>query len=157
MKVISVKQPWAYLLCAAIKPFENRTWPLPEKYIGETILIHASASDKINFGLLFSYDQLYTVVEKFGSLAEFRKLLHFGAIIGSLKFVDCGTNRDNIWAESNNDYSIGSLLASKTIYNWQASEAILFEKPILDVKGHLSFWDYPMTYEEYLNIGKIGL
>lgn len=31
-KAISVKQPWAYLLCAGIKPIENRTWPLPEKH-----------------------------------------------------------------------------------------------------------------------------
>ena len=43
MKVLSVKQPWAYLLCASIKDIENRTWPLPEKYKGETILIQASA------------------------------------------------------------------------------------------------------------------
>lgn len=42
-KAISVKQPWAYLLCAGIKPIENRTWPLPEKHKGERTFIHAGA------------------------------------------------------------------------------------------------------------------
>jgi len=39
MKVLTVKQPWAYLLCAGIKDIENRTWKLPEKYRGERVLI----------------------------------------------------------------------------------------------------------------------
>ena len=50
MLVLSVKQPWAYLLCAGIKDIENRTWDIPkkikqliEKNDGERILIHASA------------------------------------------------------------------------------------------------------------------
>jgi len=41
MKTLSIKQTFAYLLCAGIKPIENRTWKLPEKYKGERILIHA--------------------------------------------------------------------------------------------------------------------
>lgn len=43
MKAISIKQPWAYLICSGIKPIENRTWQCPKKYIGKRILIHASA------------------------------------------------------------------------------------------------------------------
>jgi hypothetical protein len=51
MKVISIKQPWASLIIEpdpnnigfGIKPIENRTWPCPKKYIGQRVLIHASA------------------------------------------------------------------------------------------------------------------
>ena len=43
MKAISVKQPWAYLICSGVKDIENRTWPCPKKYIGKRVLIHASA------------------------------------------------------------------------------------------------------------------
>lgn len=43
MKTISVKQPWAYLICSGVKDIENRTWPCPKKYIGKRVLIHASA------------------------------------------------------------------------------------------------------------------
>jgi len=31
-KAISVRQPWAYLICAGIKDIENRTWKCPQKY-----------------------------------------------------------------------------------------------------------------------------
>ncbi len=30
------------------------------------------------------------------------------------------------------------------IYNWVVADPILFEEPILDVKGKLSFWDYDL-------------
>ncbi|WP_027181075.1 hypothetical protein [Oleidesulfovibrio alaskensis] len=47
--VISIKQPWAWLILQshfphARKDYENRNWPLPEKFTGRTVLIHASAS-----------------------------------------------------------------------------------------------------------------
>lgn len=151
-KVLSVKQPWSFLICSGIKDIENRTWKLPEKYKGERVLIHASAPAKIDFGRLFDYDQLYKVVERFGSLGEFRKLLHFGAIIGSVRFVDCVINHPSIWAEK--DVSQGM---DKTVYNWVATDAVLLEKPILNVKGKLRFWNYPMSEEEYNNLIKIGV
>ena len=39
------------------------------------------------------------------------------------------------------------------IYNWVATDAVLFEKPILNVNGKLRFWDYdlPEEYETILN------
>lgn len=30
----------------------------------------------------------------------------------------------------------------KPIYNWVAKDPILFDKPILNVKGRLNFWDF---------------
>lgn len=45
----------------------------------------------------------------------------------------------------------------KKIYNWVVSEAVLFGKPILNVKGKLGFWDYPMTENEYNNLAKMGV
>ena len=41
MKVLSVQQPWASLICAGIKDVENRTWK-PAQVPGR-ILIHASS------------------------------------------------------------------------------------------------------------------
>jgi hypothetical protein len=45
MKVLSVRQPFASLICAGIKTVENRTWKTP--YRGD-ILIHASKDEKIS-------------------------------------------------------------------------------------------------------------
>ena len=40
----------------------------------------------------------------------------------------------------------------KPIYNLKVEDAILFDKPILNVKGKLGFWDYdlPEEYEKLL-------
>ena len=43
--------------------------------------------------------------------------------------VDCVQNHSSIWAE-------------KEVYNWVLANPILFESPIENVKGRLSFWDY---------------
>ena len=43
MKAISVRQPWAFLLCAGVKTIEVRTWKTP--YRGD-LLICVSASPK---------------------------------------------------------------------------------------------------------------
>ena len=51
MKAISIKQPWASLIAHGIKDVENRTWKCPEKYIGQRVLIHASASKKEGYML----------------------------------------------------------------------------------------------------------
>jgi len=49
MKTLSVKQPWAYLLCAGIKDIENRTWKT--NYRGR-VFIHASAKpDNIHLNI----------------------------------------------------------------------------------------------------------
>lgn len=150
MKCISIKQPFAYLLCANIKDIENRTWKLPEKYKGERVLIHASAKlAKHEFtweqsSVLAQYD------EKFD--------MHFSAIIGSVRFVDCVINHPSIWAEKtsfsrsvilNNDLTVKGYRVEeeKSIYNWVATDAVLFEIPILNVKGKLGFWNYDLPEE----------
>jgi len=38
---ISVRQPWAALIVLGIKDVENRTWPIPARYRGHRVSIHA--------------------------------------------------------------------------------------------------------------------
>lgn len=63
------------------------------------------------------------------------------AIIGSVEIVDCVINHPSVWAE-------------KGVYNWVLANPVLFEKPILNVKGKLGFWDYelPEKYETILKL-----
>jgi len=159
MKTISLRQPWAYLLCAGVKYIENRTWKLPEKYKGERVLIHASA--KPNMSILES-STIFSE-EQWGYLKGFDMMLPFfqhklitSAIIGSVRFVDCVINHPSIWAEKSqpadfDEYGYPAAYYNK-IYNWVATDAVLFEKPILGVKGKLSFWDYdlPDEYDKLL-------
>lgn len=57
--------------------------------------------------------------------------LPFGAIIGSVVIADCVRNHPSVWAE-------------KDCWNWVLKDAVLFDKPVLNVKGKLSFWDFNM-------------
>lgn len=127
MKTITVRQPWAYLLCDGIKDVENRTWRLPEKYKGEKILIHASAK---------SEDLAYLTEMQWVSIPEYykKKLERYmiggiSAIIGHVIFSDCVQNSSSIWAE-------------KGCYHWIVQEAKLFNTPLQNVKGKLSFWEF---------------
>lgn len=159
MKTLSVKQPFAYLLCAGIKDIENRTWKLPEKYRNEWALIHASTNIRQSIGELLTQEQLYAIK----SLPDKNKASFFNgrqvehAIIGSVRFVDCVINHESIWAEKTeviNDPELTFLPAyGKKIYNWVLANPILFDNPILNVKGKLGFWDYDLP-EEYETILK---
>lgn len=138
MKVLTVKQPWTYLICSGIKDIENRTWKLPEKYKGERVLIHASAkADDIKLAV----DGQATVeeIQLLSALNYCDENELYSAIIGSVRFVDCVINHESIWAE-------------KGVYNWVLANPVLFDKPILNVKGKLGFWNYelPEEYEKLL-------
>jgi len=170
MKTISLRQPWAYLICSGIKDIENRTWKLPEKYKGERVLIHASGA-AITFGQFCDYienlDNEDLGLQKIVRENCFRKswlhTLETSAIIGSVEIVDCVINHPSIWAEktdllglSETYYKIYSSVINvpPIIHNWVLANPILFEKPILNVKGKLGFWDYYLS-EEYETILKL--
>ena len=129
MKAISIKQPWASLIAHGIKDIENRTWKCPQKYIGQRVLIHASGDP-------LKYDNFYDSILTNGQilvLPENKEWGDFnfcvGAIIGSVVIADCVQNHPSVWAE-------------KGVWNWVLKDAVLFDKPIRDVKGKLSFWEY---------------
>lgn len=123
-KAITVKQPWAYLICAGIKDIENRTWKT--NYRGR-LLIHTSSQRDNSAKPLLTAEQYQLA----GGEAGYSKAI-FGdrsAIIGSVEVVDCVQNHPSTWAE-------------KGVYNWVLANPVLFEKPIPNVKGWLTLWEY---------------
>ncbi|GHT02087.1 hypothetical protein AGMMS49525_04920 [Bacteroidia bacterium] len=130
MKAITVKQPWANIICSGIKDVENRTWKT--NYRGR-VLIHASAKPSvILFDLVksgfFSDEQRHNIVMDDTKNAMSYDELITGAIIGSIEIVDCVKNHPSIWAEDG-------------VWNWVLANPILFKEPIKNVKGKLSFWE----------------
>ena len=126
MKAITIKQPWASLIVHGIKNIENRSW---QTNFRGRVLIHSS-------GKPLNYDNFYDSIltnEQLLALPENKEWKDFsfctGSIIGSIEIVDCVQNHSSIWAE-------------KEVYNWVLANPILFESPIENVKGRLSFWDY---------------
>ena len=133
MKAISIKQPWASLIAHGIKDIENRTWKCPEKYIGTRVLIHASAKwdDRHrDMSSLFTPKQWESMNPKLQRIMV-GGTLPTSTIIGSVDIVACKQNHRSIWAEP-------------CTYNWVLANPILFESPIENVKGKLSFWDYEL-------------
>jgi hypothetical protein len=138
MKALSIKQPWASLIAHGIKDIENRAW---KTHFRGRIYIHASARiSECTFTIgqtasLFS-NEIWNPEKGFIS-----ELFVVSAIIGEVDIIDCVVNHESIWADQDAFINQGDLEA-KTIYNWVLANPVLYEKPILNVKGKLSFW-YP--------------
>lgn len=143
MKALSIKQPWASLIAHGIKDIENRTWKT--NFRGR-IYIHVSAK-------LADYKLTDEQLKECGCkiLWDSDKLV--SAIIGEVDIIDCVINHPSIWAEQTDIPSLGDVLddvkfigraipPNPLIYNWVLANPVLYEKPILNVKGKLSFWEW---------------
>ena len=132
MKVLSVQQPWASLICAGIKDVENRTWKAAQ--VPGRILIHAS-SKKVtkNFfnGIPEYLESSISNEIGFGNIAPL-DTLPTSAIIGYVTVTGFEEgNVDSIWADE------GAI-------KWKLEDAWLFDEPILNVKGKLNLFDYDL-------------
>ena len=143
-KVLSVKQPWASLIFHG-KNIENRTWPT--KYRGE-LLIHASAkSAGIPSELLTEeqFDYFNLNPESGLWLQELMAGRYItSAIIGKVDLVDCVIGHESVWAEKGFAYASMYGTQYQEIYNWVLENPVLFDEPILNVKGKLNLWNYEM-------------
>lgn len=141
MKALSVKQPWASLIAHGIKDIENRTWKT--NFRGK-IYIHSTVKGA---NVDFTTEQTASLFtnEIWNPETGFNKdLFVFSAIIGEVEITDCVVNHKSIWAEKTKGRYVGDgvfVLNEKPIYNWVLDNPVLYEKPILNVKGKLSFWE----------------
>ena len=133
MKVLSVKQPWASLICSGIKDVENRTWK-PKEVPGR-ILIHAG-STKVSSNFFDNnreeYESYITNEIFYGNLPQL-DTLPTGAIIG---FVTVSGFED--------DYTGSVWDGGSQNIKWKLEDAWLFDEPILNVKGKLNLFDYDL-------------
>ena len=143
MKALSIKQPWASLIAYGIKNIENRTWKT--KFRGK-IYIHSSAKFAFrDFDGMLDDNQLKLA-------KELNCVLHTSAIIGEVDIIDCVINHSSIWAEES-EFNLG-FEDDKIIYNWVLANPVLYEKPILNVKGKLSFWEPDIDLVECIACGQ---
>lgn len=141
-KAISIQQPWAYLICKGIKDIENRTWKT--SFRGR-VYIHVGVKSAKEPYMIFTDEQGDAIDHLIMDVLDSYKKR--SAIIGSVEIVDCVVNHSSIWAEKTEgiiDSNTKEFIAhrdNKIIYNWVLANPVLFDEPILDVKGKLSFWD----------------
>jgi hypothetical protein len=125
MKVLSVKNPWAYLIIYRGKDIENRTWET--KYRGP-LLIHASKTSD-----LYAYYCLRAKIDRFSSVfmdtEEIEKIHSFdGCILGSVDLCGCVRHSESKWAEK------------EGFWYWILQNP----KPCkpVPIKGSLGLWEY---------------
>ncbi len=141
MKALSIKQPWAWLICKGYKDVENRTWR-----IGRNPRHGPFSSRDIDFSIVLP-ERVYVHAGKTADWCEAtenfiyrifdadvphdipRLALHpkqFGAIIGEVDITGCVT-------ESKSPWFVGP-------YGFALVNPILYEQPI-PCKGRLGFFE----------------
>ena len=166
MKTLSIRQPFASLICRGIKTIENRSWNTT--YRGK-LQIHASGKplawpsfDYLPRDFVKNYQKYYgtsiknmpkeysTFIQWLDELSEFYHLektsfnqpediklrikqygfaLPTQAIIGEVELIDIVRNSKEVFAIPGN-------------YHWVLANPVLYNNPILNVKGKLQLWEY---------------
>lgn len=85
MKILSIRQPWAWAIIAGFKPIENRSW---KTNVRGLIGIHA--------GIKYDCDGAQWIRERFPEIS-IPQLLPIGGIIGTAELVDCVEKSDSPW------------------------------------------------------------
>lgn len=135
MKTLSIRQPWASLIAHGIKDIENRSWKT--NYRG-AIYIHASSPKK--FKVDMNDECAKAAIPIFET--AIKGTMPFGAIIGEVEIIGCMVNHPSIWAEKADDYNPQIHEYTPRVWNWVLANPVLYDEPILNVKGKLSFWEY---------------
>lgn len=140
MKALSIKQPWAWLICAGFKDIENRKWrigrnPQHGPYssrdvdnfsikLPERIYVHAGKGADAGGGItdflykIFDGDIPHTVFELKPDM--------FGTIIGEVTITGCVEKSDSPWF-------VGK-------YGFTLADPVLYDKPI-PYRGQLGFFE----------------
>lgn len=126
MKTLSARQPWANLIVYGLKDVENRS--RRTNYKGR-ILIHSPVKDDERYKKISDWSLTETMVDFVDNHEYTYDIFINSAIIGSVEIVDCINNSSSVWAEH------GS-------WHWILKNPILFDEPILDVKGKFGLWEY---------------
>lgn len=125
MKILSVRQPWAWLLVSGHKPVENRTWAT--SYRGP-LLIHASKSH-FDDDIWEEFDpRLWDIRGPFT-----KPTLAYGAIVGVVELIDC-VNR----SEAMRQCPSRKRFHVQGPFCWMVANAKEFEP--IECKGQLGLW-----------------
>ena len=140
MKAISIRQPFADLICSGVKDIENRSWK--PKEMNKRLLIHAGSSRH----KLKNEDLMplcwYLPIENAQAMGNLFDLgsAPTSAVVGVATLVDCEEQSDSPWSEE----------GPGNEYKWVFNDARFFVEPIEGIKGKLNIFDIPEIDENNL-------
>lgn len=124
MKVLSIRQPWAWLIVHGYKDVENRTWSTK---IRGRFLIHSSQSGRqADYDACVLFMALHDLWVPLPSYA----LLQRGGIVGAATIQDCVTSHSSPWFTG----PFGFLLSGPEVLPFRPLKGVLgfFNLPVLD-------------------------
>lgn len=137
MKALSIRQPWAWLICSNIKNVENRSWPTK---VRGRIYVHAGKTMDVNVPVWRRGGGVGSTEEWIvGRLTPRQRDAYHsaqrarGAIIGEVDIVGC---RFRAGDEVDQGYSIWHAHGS---YGFYLEDPVLYDEPI-PCKGALGFF-----------------
>ena len=139
MRVLSLTQPWASLICLGAKKFETRSWK--SWYIGP-LLVHASKAYPRWAKELEKDDPFYSALRAHGT---YDPGLSCGYIIGHVQLVRCLRTEDIRASLDEKELAFGDFGDGR--FAWQLEMPAFLPKPIL-AKGALGLWEFDL-YEHY--------
>ena len=145
---LSVKQPWATLICSGIKDIENRSWQTD--YRGRLYIVASSTnvtSDFENGYVPQEWQNIITEQQLKGNLPDLHAFPQ-SAVIGYVDLVDCtGEAVDSVW-------SVGSIADGNV--NWVLKNAHIFNHALFPgFKAKLNLFEIPELDEDNLPPSKI--
>ena len=138
MKLLTIKQPWASLICMGIKDVENRTWR-QDSLIGERLLIMASKKDENMAATYERWREEYQRLVADGIVPPLNELPK-GVIIGYVDVASIEEVSDSIWA------------ADSSHLKYVLKNAHLFQIPLHGVYGQPRPINYEISPTELLSI-----
>ncbi len=136
MKVITLTQPWATLVCYGAKKIETRTWK--SWWHGET-LVHAAKSYPKWAKDLCDEEPFYSALRPHGIYSAPESVC--GHIIGAVTIGDCIRTealRDDLSAD---ELEFGDY--SDNRFGWLLTDPRFLPKPIF-AKGALGIWEFDL-------------
>lgn len=149
-KVLTVRQPYANLLCSGEKDVENRG---RQTHYRGLLLIHASGKMHGVIPYLHNMQKMGVCltpiqqrVAEVATLCGFQPDKNFSAIIGYVELYDCVNGKEK--SKLHSDW------AEKDMWWWLCRNGHFFKRPILGVKGQLGLWDWSGDIDEEIILGK---
>jgi len=133
MKTLSIRQPWASLICAGVKDVENRTWAPSKELIGKKILIHAGSTKvpKDFFNTIpFEWCSAIANATRYGWIPR-NENAPTGAIIGYATLVGFSNKTESLWDGGEDQVK------------WIFKDPYLFDEPI-PAKGSLGLFEFDL-------------